>query len=158
MPRINWNDPDDRPRPRSMNKYKAGDVVEVRIAKSEERTSKKGHAYFNVELRDDKGDVVCFDTIMLEGKGRGIGTSKLRALGYDETCQELLAADLVGKTVWVYLTEEEWQGDKQIKVALHSEDDWRCGYYNGWDTPPEADEKAMEDPYAVGDGDDRTPF
>lgn len=123
-----------------------GDYL-VRVSQCELKKSKtSGAQLFNVRLVAEQltGEpTLCFDTIMLEGKGASIGCAKLEALGFDRD-SEMEAADLVGRRAWVRVKLEEYQGKTNLKVATTFEPTFECGYW------PE-DERPGELPTMEGD-------
>lgn len=76
------------------------------------RKSKKGDLMWAVTFqRGEDGAFLCYDTIMLEGKGQGIGLKKLLALGAaKEEGDEYVICDpedARGLEVWLHIVHEE---------------------------------------------------
>ena len=144
-PRINWEEYDSSAS--QFESVKPG-IHHVVVASAEERESKKGDAYFSVRLKQADGEAtVCFDTIMLSGKGLAMGLSKLAMLGFvPGEREEILAAELIGKKAWISAKEDTYEGKTRLAVDISARGS-RCGYW------PE------EDPPEVPDNDfDNAPF
>lgn len=138
-PLFDWSEPEGQGEFHTGPKYKAGDIVRVRVADCESRTSKKGDDYFNVTLQDDTGWTVTYDVIMCAGPGRKMGQVKMRILGFTEEDTMILDAQLVGRRCWIKLDEDEYQGKKKLVTAFHwTEHGWRAGYHR--DGPPPGEE------------------
>lgn len=127
MPRIDWTEEEHT------SKFVPG-VYLAEVDDCEERTSQRTQApYFNVRLKSvDHGGVLAFDILMLGGKGRNIGTAKLRALGFDEGVIEIEAHDLIGKRAYVFLHEDEYKGKRRLRVNIDQ------GQYCGYSDPDSA--------------------
>lgn len=144
MPIIDWQDEDQRPEYKE--KYKDGDVVlgYVDMTGCEERLSKKQEAYFSVKFVDKEGDRICWDVIMLQGRGAGMGSAKLKALGFEGNEQSIELHELNGRSAWLMLQEDEFKGKKRIEVKPEWGDSespaaWRAGYWparQGVEPPP----------------------
>lgn len=106
----------------------------------EEKVSKKGAALFVVAFKDiNTGNALCDDVIMLEGKGKGIGIAKLRALGFEENFQgDMSAAELIGRRCIVHLSWDDYGGKKQLRPNMKEGD--YCGY-----SKIESQPKAIQD-------------
>lgn len=89
--------------------------------------SAKGEQKIDLEFRDDDSRFLCYDTVMMEGRGLGIGVKKLQQLGVatrDEerglwTVQD--AETWPGNVVWLTLYHEEYNGKTRAKVKFHME-------------------------------------
>jgi hypothetical protein len=89
-PKIDWNEFSDSPKSQELS---PPGNYHVEVADCEERTSAAGNTYFNVRMKDlESGRSLCFDIIMLSGKGLGMGLSKLKQLGFDKSDDEIVAA------------------------------------------------------------------
>ena len=114
-----------------------------RVAKCELRKSEKtGSRYFNVQfVADDplggEESTLCFDVIMLEGRGRSIGQGKLKALGFEEGEAIESSQDLIGRRAWLACARETYNGKERLKVDI-SADGSLCGYFFEDQPPPEA--------------------
>jgi len=101
----------------------------VEVLTAEERTSKNGDAMFNIKLIavDWNGAHICFDNIMLAGKGRSMGQAKLVALGIPRGQAEVRPDELVGARAFAFIGEGEWQGKKRLEVDISEGS--HCGYW-----------------------------
>lgn len=87
-----------------------------------------GEMSLSVQLRDPNSRAqICIDTLMLTGKGRGIGLAKLRQLGVPEGQQKLDPLSLVGRRVRVAIYHEKYEGQPRAKVNIKAEG-FKCGY------------------------------
>lgn len=118
-------------------RFKEG-VYYVEVKASEERIAQSSAAYFNVTLAavEHGMQTICYDILMLAGKGHGIGLAKLDALGFEKR-HTLEAGELVGRRVYAALVEEEYQGKKRLCVDIGAEGA-KCGYW------PEGDDGAPD--------------
>lgn len=95
-------------------------VYLAEIAACQERASKKtGDAYLNVKLIAVEwgGEELCWDTVMLEGNGEGVGRAKLGALGIDvDDGAEHADGELIGKRVYVAAVVDVWRGTERLRV------------------------------------------
>lgn len=86
------------------------------VQKSEEKQSASGDPMFNIQFKDvETGSLLCFDTIMLGGRGIGIGHKKLLLLGAvlpNDPVHEVFAEDLIGKRVWLDIVHEPYVSKK----------------------------------------------
>ncbi len=124
MPRMNWDDEGGGP-PERMPE---GEYL-VEVKESEEKKSSKGDPYFSVVFKlVADGKFVCYDTIMLRGKGWGIGRSKLQALGFDEKDDMIEAHNLVGRRCYASTEEKTYQGKRSLKVDIYA-DGWMAGLW-----------------------------
>ena len=129
MPQIDWSEEERGP------KLKPG-TYKARVARAEEGMTKgdppKEKIDVVLEADDFKNAFLCYDTLVLTGKGRGLGQSKLKALGFKEDRSSVEAADLLGRRVYVKVHEEEWpanSGKKRLKVeSLLYDDEFGAGY------------------------------
>ena len=123
MARLNWTDFDDTPA------LPEPGIYTCRITAAEERVSKAGDAYFNVTLSSTELDrVLCYDVIMLEGRGASLGYVKLKQLGFGEDTEEISDLDLVNLGVIVMVEVDEYKGNRRLQVAMTFEDPFRNGY------------------------------
>lgn len=115
-------------------------------------SQRTGDPYFNVSWHDagsfNAGKFICFDIIMLAGKGRSIGIAKLKVLGFQETLDDagepVIDAepdDLIGRRAWIKLDWNEYKtadGEvhRNLKVKTEFEPRFASGYTHE-STPPE---------------------
>ena len=131
MAQLNWGDYEE---PERFERMGPGRYL-VEIEDASEKTSKAGDAYFNLRLKAvGFGKVLCFDVVMLAGKGRGIGYAKLKALGVTEKDEQLAAAELIGRRAYVEVESEEYDGKTRLSVSIGAEDSL-CGYWDENDRP-----------------------
>lgn len=118
-------------------------VHHVEVVKTELLTSRKGHPMLKVELQRVSDQArVCWDYLMLDGDGAGIGYAKLVALGL-EGAKHVMPADLDGRRAWVYVAENIYQD----KVTLEEKRGLKvdighgphCGYWPDGAPPLEYD-------------------
>lgn len=140
MARIDWS-PDTSGLP-------VPGIYPAEVHSVEEKKSKKPpySTYLKVKLVSiETRDTLCYDMIMLEGKGRGMGQRKLRVLGVDETTQEIDPASLVGRRAFVAIIHEPYGDRLQAKVDGYAETSI-CGYWP-YDGPPPPGTIADETPF-----------
>jgi hypothetical protein len=136
----------------------------VEVAAAEEKTSKKGDPYLNLRLvaLDFGRATLCFDIIMLAGKGARIGYTKLVELGVPQGTDEVLAASLVGMRAYVWVAHEVYDGKTRLKVFVDA-DGSACGYssidrvpedYTQPGPQPEPAAKAKPDAWLESEDDD----
>ena len=116
----------------------------VTVEAAEEKRSKGGDAYFNLRLStstfEGKTATLCFDILMVQGGGAGIGLAKLKALGFDSAREVISPEDIVGRRAWVNVDVDEYEGKKRLKVVTEF-NPFACGYWpetappDGVDTP-----------------------
>lgn len=103
------------------------------VAKAEEKLSKKGEAYFRLALVAVEWNraALCDDILMLEGKGRGVGTGKLEMLGVPKGTSQVDAVSLIGKRVYCYVDIEtrEYEGKTHENLKVDIKKGQRCGYW-----------------------------
>lgn len=119
------------------------------------RSAAKGEEKANLTWQRQDGTFLCYDTVMLEGRGLRIGLQKLQALGVAHHDDDL------GR--WKVLDVEEWVGRQALLTIRHGE--WnnkpRCEV--DFDSPgfgyqplaPGDDETPPPDPSPI---DDDVPF
>ena len=130
-------------------------VILGEVKNCEVKHSKKnGDPYFNVHWHDagafGAGKFVCFDIVMLAGKGRTIGIAKLKALGFQEVKDEASgkyvinadAVDLIGRRAWLNLGWEEFERadgttGRSLKVRTEFEPTFKSGCTHENTPPPE---------------------
>ena len=103
--------------------------------------STKGEEKAELEFQSDGGGFLCYDTVMLEGKGLGIGLKKLQQLGVarkDEERGKWTVDDIeewTGRSVCLTIHHEEFNGKTRAKVDFQAEG---FGYraMNGNGPPP----------------------
>ena len=104
-------------------------VYRVEVAECVERTSRVGDKYFNVKFKDlDTGKIVCFDPVMLEGKGASIGLCKLSRLGFEATDSEIIAAQVIGRRAYIGVDNDTYEGKSRLKVDIGYKGS-SCGYW-----------------------------
>lgn len=125
------------------------------------KTARSGDVMLKLTLRGvhERGlDVK--DTIMLGGRGWGIGRAKLTALGVPETFSgELHPSDLVDRRVYVFLKNEDWtpmDGKNAGKTFTNLRVDISQGTHSGYQ--PESNPPAGVAVPASGTDLDDTPF
>lgn len=152
MADLNWKAAEERT-------TKAPGVYLVEVDEAEERTGKtSGDPYFNVRLKDVKGGgTLCYDILMLAGKGAGMGYARLRQLGISDETPSLQAAALVGLRAWVIVAEEEWKDEKRLKVIPKWDDGAKAGYWSE-DMPPAPHDNANAFGAAPAVEDEDLPF
>lgn len=114
-------------------------------------SQRTGDPYFNVSWHDagafGAGKFICFDIIMLAGKGRSIGLAKLKVLGFEECVDdggpaiEAEPQDLIGRRAWIRIGWDEYKTSdgtvhRNLKVKTEFEPKFSSGYTNE-KTPPE---------------------
>ena len=103
-------------------------VYLAEVGSVEVKRSAVGDQYFSVKLNDAKTHgALCWDTLMLGGKGKSIGMAKLRQLGVEEGTKSLDPNSLYGRRVKVSIMHGEFEGRKQAKVDIRA-DGFKCGY------------------------------
>lgn len=130
MAQVNWTDYEE---PTGGGGSLEPGIYTAVLTAAEERTSKGGDLYFNVTLESTQFQrVLCYDNIMLEGRGRNMGMCKLTKLGLGEKT-EINDIDLVGLKCIVIVERDEYtKADgkviQRLGVALNFEDPFRAGY------------------------------
>lgn len=107
----------------------------------EKKSKKNGTPYFNLRLHDDEtGELLCWDTAMLDGNGKGIGIAKLKALGFfqSDEPERVDAEDVIGRRAWVRVAWDTYEGKTRLKVETRMEPDFDLGYWPEGEMPPEA--------------------
>ena len=133
-PKVNWDDYNESSSPKRES-FPPG-IYHVEVESAEERTSASGNGYFSVRLKDmESNKTVCFDIIMLQGKGIGIGLQKLMALGFSKEDSEIVAAELMGRRAFVALKQETYEGQKRLAVDISAKGS-SVGYWTE-DNPPQ---------------------
>lgn len=116
----------------------------VEVSACEEKRSQRGEDYYDASLIDaTTGKWLCYDVIMLCGRGAGYGIRKLRALGAATRNESgdgwniLSASRLVGVRAFAHLhhAENEWKGEKRMRCEV-SAHQGEAGYRTK-DDPPE---------------------
>lgn len=135
-------------------------VYLAEVANAEEKRSKSGDAYFNLRLDSSSLDgetrCLCYDIVMCQGKGAGIGLAKLKALGFDSTRDAIEPSDLKGRRVWVNVDWDEYEGKKRLKIVTEF-NPFECGMWAEND-PPEGATSSVFEPTAEPVNVDDTPF
>jgi len=98
-----------------------------------------GDRYISVECKVQGRDAKVWETIMLEGKGKGMGQSKLIGWGFKAGIDPE-PHEFVDREVQAHLKYEEWQGEQWLKVDTRAN---RTGGYllpatYAGDEPPHA--------------------
>ena len=103
-------------------------IYAVEVKAAEEKVGKtSGNAYFQVQFTTG-GQFLCFDTLMLEGNGLNMGLAKLYALGIPSDCEEILAAELIGRTCWVSTKVDTFRDQEKLVVDIGAKDS-KVGYF-----------------------------
>ncbi|MEK9724417.1 MAG: hypothetical protein VW405_13175 [Rhodospirillaceae bacterium] len=102
----------------------------VAVTSCEVKTAKSGFPYFNVELcaLDHENARLCYDILMLGGRGRDIGNAKLGALGIPADEDDIEPRRLVGRHVRVTVVNETYDGKERLTVDIKAPGS-ACGYY-----------------------------
>jgi len=130
MAQVNWTDYEEPTQ--NAGSLEPGIYTTIIIA-AEERTSKNGDLYFNVTHESTQFQrVLCYDNIMLEGRGKNMGLAKLKTLGLLDK-SEINDIDLVGVKCIVIVEDDSYEKAdgkviKRLGVALNFEDPFRAGY------------------------------
>lgn len=132
-PQIDWEEYNDAPQEREQ--MEAG-IYNVEVADAEEKTSAAGNSYFNIRLKDiGSGKSLCFDILMLNGKGIRIGLAKLSRLGFvPGEDNEIVAAQLIGKRAWVSVKNDTYEGKTRLVVDINAKTSG-CGYWTEAEPP-----------------------
>jgi hypothetical protein len=138
------------------------------VVKCEEKNSNKtGEPYFNVEYkRVDTGDHLCFDVIMLGGRGLGIGYKKLlilQAIKKNDSIISIEPHQLIGLRVVLDVVHQQYPGNdgtqktKCVPFFQGPKDENQAfgyAYESSWSASPPADDEVYSGP---PDGEE-TPF
>ena len=165
MPFVDWK------RGREMNESgpaarKGPGTYLAYVREATDGVSEKGDPKITVMLHEVGTDAkLCMDSLMLAGKGLGMGIAKMNALGITEEHGDSVGAeDVMGRKCYVRLVEEESKKLKRdgtpfinLKPDTSAGDGWSCGYRSEDDPPPELDRPDREDtgeqsPTADADG------
>lgn len=118
----------------------------VTVKECKEGISKKGDAFFNVRLNTESFDgretTLCFDILMMEGKGAGIGLAKLQALGIPKGTADVSAQDLIGRRAWVNVDSQTYDGKTHLKVYT-TFDPFELGYWPESEPPDGVSEPSV---------------
>jgi hypothetical protein len=74
-----------------------------------------GDRYISVECKVQGRDAKVWETIMLEGKGKGMGVGKLAGWGFKPGI-EPDPMQFIDRETQAHLKYEEWQGEQWLKV------------------------------------------
>lgn len=131
MPRMNWTET-------SGSGYEPG-IYLAEVKKCEAKVSKKADPYLNIEWHDTSPigpqGLICWDVVMMDGKGRSLGQAKLRALGFDEECELIEPEDLIGRRAWIQVGWQDYNGQKNLKVLSGFEPSFTSGYWSEGSPP-----------------------
>ena len=114
------------------------------VDKCEEKRSTSGDLMFAVKLRavDFMRDL-CLDWYMLEGQARGMGTGKLKALGFTGEEKEIQAHELLGRRCFVNVQPSTFKnprtGEESVTMKPTKCDGASLGYWP--ESAPPADVK-----------------
>lgn len=117
--------------------------------------SAKGEEKANLTWQRQDGGFLCYDTIMLEGRGLGMGLEKLQAIGvahHDIEAGRWHVVDVeewLGRSCLLTVKHGEWNGKPRCEVDINSKG---CGYQP---LAPGDDETPPPDPSPT---DDDIPF
>ena len=129
-------------------------VYPATVAGSEIKTSHSGNDYIQVKLiHTASGDPICWDRIMLSGGFKRVGRERLISFGYAPDFKgQIEPSDLVGKSCWVAVKPEEYDGKTRLKIAPS-----RGPFSGSWhvDSPPP---ESMRTVLATPETGDDTPF
>lgn len=103
----------------------------------------------------DFGVGLCHDYLVMKGGGVGIGTAKLKALGFDGGGFD--TAELIGKRAWLRMHLEMYQDRENLKVATLFDPEFSCGYWSEADKP-QGGHFPEPDPLDEEASDGSTPF
>lgn len=143
MARIDWN--------AGQQSYFAPGIYLVEVVSASERVSKNGDPMFIAKLGAAHfgKEVVADDVLMLAGKGAGIGTAKLKALGFKGDEPSIEHFELVGRRAWAALDLDEYEGKdgvarKRLRVNIAAEGS-QCGYWPESTRPDGAIEPSQDE-------------
>lgn len=99
-----------------------------------EKTSRGGDAMLSLYFKDvDSGEGLCWDNVMLSGRGVGIGVKKMRALdGVTEEGDEYVFIDsgeLIGRRCMLDVIHEEYDGKTRCVVDFAATDEARGVFF-----------------------------
>jgi hypothetical protein len=128
MAQINWTDYEESTGFKNLDPG----VYSVVCTKCVERQSRNDETMFDLTLESTQFQkTLCYDVIMLEGKGKNMGLSKLKQLGlggktelndYDiEGCKFIVKVEMGGYV-------KDGKEIKRLEVAMDFDDPFRCGY------------------------------
>jgi hypothetical protein len=129
MANINWTDYEE---PGAYTTLEPG-LYSVTCTKAIERQSKSGDWMFDITLESTQFQkTLCYDVIMLEGRGKNMGLAKLKQMGFGERT-ELNDIDLEGSKFIVKVeqggyTKVDGTEVKRLEVAMDFTDPFRAGY------------------------------
>jgi hypothetical protein len=129
MANINWTDYEE---PGAFKQLEPG-IYSVTVTKCVERQSKSGDTMFDLTLESTQFQkTLCYDVIMLEGRGKNMGLAKLKQMGFAERT-ELMDLDLEGAKLIVKVemggyTKADGTEVKRLEVAMDFDDPFRAGY------------------------------
>lgn len=97
------------------------------LRKATLKNSQRGEEMAELEFQSNGGGLLCYDTVMLEGRGLGIGLKKLQQLGValkDEDRGKWVVDDIEtweGRQVYLTIRHEEFNGKTRAKVDFEVE-------------------------------------
>ena len=153
MANVNWDEerPDDAP-------LAPGEYL-AEVVAATEKYSQGGDLMFALRF-ETRGDGapqhLCYDNLMLQGKGLSIALAKLKAMGFDRVHATIDAKQLIGRRVRLACIIEEYNGRQSLKPDIRA-DGFKCGYLpveQGAPVPaaPRATGGAAGAPDAAADG------
>ncbi len=109
----------------------------ARVGKCREAVSKGGDAMLVLEWETDilgkPAGPLCWDFLMMEGKGASMGCAKLLKLGFPKGA-EVKPEDVQGRRAYVRVGLQEYNGKQGLKV-LTTFDPFECGYWSESENP-----------------------
>lgn len=103
-------------------------IYQVEVVACTPKTSQSGNRMWSVRLHAVEFDaMLCYDNMMLTGKGAGMTAAKLELLGFARGSQ-VDAPDLVGRRAWVSVLEKEYNGKVNLAVDISAPGS-KCGYF-----------------------------
>ncbi len=156
--KVDWSAQNDKP------DHQPG-IYHARIRDAELKKSAAGNWMFVLKYEDiEDKTFLTVDYVVTTGKAwQYFGQSKMTQLGFSEKDGGIDPPDLEGRTVFLYLVNEEFEGVTRIKVDNDADDGgWQKGYAHklpaGYVLGP-ADPKSESRPdYYAAEGDEDSPF
>lgn len=117
-------------------------IYTAEIESAEVRRGGSGNRYIGLRLRcAETGKFLAWDNLMIDGRGKNIGLTKLMQLGIPKDEETVDPATLVGQTVTVAIAHGTDNNDKPKAVVDIRHEGFRCGYRS---TATAADEVAPD--------------
>jgi hypothetical protein len=143
-----------------LSDYKPG-VYLGEVKKCETKIARSGESYLNLEWHDvsgafGEGGLICWDRLMMGGRGRGISQAKLKVLGFRGTEPSIEPEDVVGRRAWIRVDWHEYEPNGEKKRNLQVTSQFRPEFQSGyW---PENSPPKIEGGGALAPIEDDTPF